>query len=191
MLHPWRGAVASGEAIAEGDAALRGTYVTANGKSVRFTWPFDPRELDRGPADWALDLAAFAIPDRLLKAFDATGKYEYLEKAVEFTLQWEQFEEAEWLPRGLSWNDHAIAERAYVLTDLWRAYRASPAYEPSRGERILRLAKRSAELLARPSHFTFATNHGVMQNLALMHIAIAMPSLPGAARYFASGRPRE
>jgi Heparinase II/III-like protein/Heparinase II/III N-terminus len=189
-LHVPPGTVDRHQAVTEGDAALRGEYVTVDGASVKFSWPFDPHDLETGPADWMLAMAAFGIPDRLLKAFDATGTAEYLEKAVAFVLQWEEFEEAEWLPHGLSWNDHAIAERVYVTTDLWRAYRSSPLYDPSRGEKILRLAQRSAELLARPSHFTFGTNHGVMQNLALMQVALAMPILPDAARYFAIGKDR-
>ena len=38
-------------------------------------------------------------------------------------------------------------------------------------------------VLARPGHFTFSTNHGVMQNLALWHLGLAFPTLPDAARY--------
>lgn len=48
---------------------------------------------------------------------------------------------------------------------------------------IFQLVARSGQLLAKPSHFTFATNHGVMQNLALWQICLAFPTLPNVEFY--------
>ena len=45
------------------------------------------------------------------------------------------------------------------------------------------MVARSEQLLAKPGHFTFATNHGVMQNLALWHASLAFPSLPRTQAY--------
>ena len=45
------------------------------------------------------------------------------------------------------------------------------------------MVARSEQLLAKPGHFTFATNHGVMQNLALWHATLAFPSLPRTPEY--------
>lgn len=47
---------------------------------------------------------------------------------------------------------------------------------------LLRLATRTAERLAKPELFTFRTNHGVMQNLALLQFAAAFRSLEPAQR---------
>ncbi|NDP41126.1 MAG: hypothetical protein GZ089_00150 [Aromatoleum sp.] len=190
ILHPARDAVDRASAIVDADRALEGRFVTEDGTSVAFSWPFDAADLEQGPLDWSLAVAAFAIPDRLLKAYDATGELRYLDQAVEYVLAWQRFEASAWLPRGLMWNDHAIAERVYVLVDLWRSYRKHPRFDPERAKLLLVQAERCAIYLARPDHFTSATNHGVMQNLALMLVAIAMPGLPDAKRFFDVGRER-
>ncbi|NJN71108.1 MAG: HDIG domain-containing protein [Nitrospira sp.] len=37
--------------------------------------------------------------------------------------------------------------------------------------------------MLKPEYFTFRTNHGVMQNIALMHIGASFPSLPQGRRF--------
>ncbi|MEO8752448.1 MAG: heparinase II/III family protein [Casimicrobiaceae bacterium] len=189
-LHRSPPGISYDKAVADGAMALRGEFVLDDGTRVPFARPFDPATLVAGPSEWALAAAAFAIPDRLLKAYDATRDDRYLNAALDYVDQWLAFEERSYLPVGLSWNDHALAERIFVLTDLWRVYRGHPRFDAARAERILRLARRDAEFLARPDHYTYATNHGVMQNLALLHLAMAMPALPDATALFRVGQER-
>jgi hypothetical protein len=93
------------------------------------------------------------------------------------------YERQAWLPRGLMWNDHALSARVAVLVLFWRVYRHHPDFDPKVAMTVFELVDRSGQLLARLQLFTFFSNHGVMQNLALAHIAVAFPSLPGANRY--------
>lgn len=146
----------------------------------RITLPFDAADLERGPA---LFLASFGVPDLLLGAYEASGRNEFLTTARDVIVKWAEYEEAAWRPRGLLWNDHAVAERILVLARFWRHYRQHPHYEHETARRVLRLAARTARLLGDPRHFTFSTNHGVMQNLALWHFSLAFPRLPEVRVY--------
>jgi hypothetical protein len=167
--------------VAEG--LVRGTAAFPGYPATRIGMPFDSRDLESVPPAWRLPQASLALPRALLDAYDATGRDEFLASARDMVVKWGAFERRTWLPRGLLWNDHAIAARVGVLTELWRLYRHHPSFEPAIGKAILQQVERHAELLAKPSLFTVATNHGVMQNLALLHVAVAFPMLPDARRY--------
>jgi hypothetical protein len=189
VMSAWRDAAPKEQVIAEADGILRGRY-RPDQAQVTFKWPLDPDDLDRGSSAWQFHFAAFVIPDRLLKAYLLTGNEIYFEKALEFVKTWHAYEASVWLPRGLLWNDHAVAERIYVLVDLWRMYRTHKNFDPRTAEQILNMVQRCTKLLAKPDHFTFATNHGVTQNLALMHAAISIPQLPSAKYYMQVARAR-
>ncbi len=143
--------------------------------------PFDPNDLDRGQGQ--LFIASFGIPRFLLSAYEVSGREEFLRAARDAIVAWAGFENSAWLPRGLLWNDHAVSERALVLAEFWRLYRRHPDYQPEMAKVVLELSSRYGRLLARPDHFTFNTNHGVVQNLALWHLSLAFPALPGIDDY--------
>jgi heparinase II/III-like protein len=147
----------------------------------RIQMPFDARDLDS--PRWQLLLPGLIVPRILLDAYNATGRNEFLGQAQAAILALGKYERRTWLPRGLLWNDHAVAARMNVLAEFWRVYRGHPSYQPEIGKAILEQAARNGQLLAKPEQFTFATNHGVMQNLALLHLSLAFPTLPEAARY--------
>jgi hypothetical protein len=65
-----------------------------------------------------------------------------------------------------------------VTTRFWSHYRRSAHFDPVTGRQVLELVARSGRLLALPEHFTARTNHGIMQSLALLHVAAAFPELP-------------
>ena len=140
--------------------------------------PFRPESLDTGLPSWQLYFASLTIPNMLLESYRLTRREEYFESAREDILAWAQYERGTNWPKGFLWNDHALAERAIVLARFWSVYRAHPHFNVADARLILGFVTRTAEMLAKPSHFTYATNHGVMQNLALLHIALAFPALP-------------
>ncbi len=123
------------------------------------------------------------VPRILLDAYDATGRDEFLLSARDMIVAWGRHEGRALLPSGYRWNDHAIAVRIGVLTDFWRLYRHHPSYQPAVAKAVLEQVDRSARRLAREGLFTFNTNHGVMQNLALLHVSIAFPLLPDAQHF--------
>ena len=145
--------------------------------------PFDASDIDKGSKQWQLYLASFKIPYLLLRAYEVTGRDDFLVTAQDIILGWASYERKAWLPKGYLWNDHAIASRICVLAKFWKLYRNHPDYESEVAKHIFQLTARSGQLLAKPSHFTFSTNHGIMQNLALWQICLAFPALPNVERY--------
>lgn len=136
-------------------------------------YPFDPRRLGD------LEYASMSVPRTLLKAYAVTADERYFDAAREFLADWAAFEAGAWLPHGLLWNDHAVAARAWTYTEFWRLFRQHPGYNVEEARQFLRQVTTAAARLADPAHYTYASNHGTMQNLALMHLGLAFPELEG------------
>ena len=145
--------------------------------------PFDADDIDKGLPKWQLPLAGLIVPHVLLQAYRITDRNDFLTGARDVIVGWAVYERSAWLSRGFLWNDHAVAARVLVVAEFWRLYRNHPSYQVEVAQTILQFMARSGELLSKSSHFTFATNHGVMQNLALLHLCVSFPSLPGVSRY--------
>jgi heparinase II/III-like protein len=169
------------QVVRAAERLLEGVVEVLGYPPARIQLPFDVRDLDS--PRWQLLLPGLIVPRILLDAYNATGRNEFLGQAQAVILALGTYERRTWLPRGLLWNDHAVAARMNVLAEFWRVYRGHPSYQPEIGKAILEQAARNGQLLAKPEQFTFATNHGVMQNLALLHLSLAFPTLPEAARY--------
>ncbi|MGH8501156.1 MAG: heparinase II/III family protein [Gammaproteobacteria bacterium] len=163
--------------ILAGKLALHG-YPTA-----AVTPSFSAADLDQASPTLSLHVASLIVPDILLAAYAATGKQRYFDAAREYVVRFSQFERETWLSNDFLWNDHAIAARVFVLSRFWRQYRSHSSYDPHTAKMLMQAVARHAEFLAKPGHFTFATNHGVMQNLALLQLCVAFPELPGTSRY--------
>ena len=145
--------------------------------------PFDPRDLEVPSSSLQLAFAGLAVPAVLLRAYEITGEEKYFETAEAAIVGFAEYERRSFLPKGLQWNDHAVASNVQVLTEFWRVYRHHPSFRPEVARRVLALADRAGRLLAKPSQYTFATNHGIMQNLALLQFALVFPDLPGVDGY--------
>lgn len=165
------------EKLLDGDVEMLGYFTN------KITMPFAPEDLDKGLPIWRLALASLIVPRALLDAYEVSGREEFFTAATDVILAWARYEEALWLPRGMVWTDGAIAERVFVLARFWYVYRKHDDFKPGVAKSILKFIARSGQFLAKPTHFTFNTNHGVMQNLALFHLALAFPSLPGVDEY--------
>ncbi len=145
--------------------------------------PFAKVDLQWGWPTQQLRFASLAHVEVLLDAYQATGDIAFLEGARDIVDAWAAFERSRVLPIGFLWNDHAIAQRVLVLTRYWSLLRGSPAFKPESARALLGFVQRSGLMLAKPGHFTVRTNHGVMQNLALLHVAAAFPALPEAPEF--------
>lgn len=128
-----------------------------------------------------LDYASLIVPRTLLKAYASTGNERYFAAARRFLADWADLELGAWLPRGLLWNDHAIAVRSITYSEFWRLFRRHPDFNPAEARQFLRLVVAAAARLADPVLYTHTSNHGTMQNLALMHLGLAFPELDGFA----------
>jgi hypothetical protein len=113
----------------------------------------------------------------LARGYEITSKNGYLQEAVQYVRHWSAFESSIIVPTGLVFNDHATAARALVVTEIWRLYRNSSIYDAGDASDLLHYAQKLTQLLSYPKLYEYRTNHGIMQNLSLLHLAIAFPLL--------------
>lgn len=76
------------------------------------------------------------------------------------------------------WNDHAISNRIFIISSFWQAYRNHDVYDEALAREIIQHLIKNIDYLKREDHFTYWTNHGIMQSIALLHAANAFPGLP-------------
>jgi Heparinase II/III N-terminus/Heparinase II/III-like protein len=180
LNHDWQN---DAQLIAAAENLLRGRAEIPGFQPLEVHLPFDPDDLERGTSLWQLQFAGLVVPEIFLDAYERTGREEFYEMARVVILAFGCYEKKAWLDRGFLWNDHAVASRVRTLADFWRVYRRRPDYRPEVAAELWGFAARTAALLAKPQQYTFATNHGVMQNLALWQICVAFPSLPRVDEY--------
>jgi hypothetical protein len=169
--------------IDNAESILKGKIKLKGFQSKNITMPFSADDIDSGLPSWQLALASFKIPDILLTAYEATRREEFLVMAKEVIIAWASYERRTWFPKGYLWNDHAVAARIPVIIKFWRHYRNHADFNPRVAKDILQMVARSGRLLAKPSHFRFATNHGIIQNLALLEIYLAFSFLPDSVAH--------
>ncbi|HMK31434.1 MAG TPA: heparinase II/III family protein, partial [Terriglobales bacterium] len=167
--------IAGTDALQRADELLAGVLVNRWGNQVRVSPTFDRRDLEIPGSELAI--AALAVPEIYIAAYRRTDKDQYLIAARDYISNFEAVDRSAWLPRGLLWNDHAVAARLVVLCEFWHVYRDWPGYDPRTAARVLSLVERSAAFSADSRHFTASTNHGIMQNLALWHYCLTFPRL--------------
>lgn len=146
----------------------------------KFDLPFNPYDLESGTASKRLRMAAGYPATVLTSAYLEYGNDSLLGLAANMIQSFFEYEQSTLLPKGFIRNDHATAGRVALLSRFWLAYRTHDSYEPSFGMMILKQAARTAAFLANEDHYTVGTNHGVMQNLALLHLSLAFPGLPSS-----------
>ena len=165
--------------IAAAESALRGQVSLEVYGEASIELPFDESLVEAGNTTWQLAYSGFLIPQLFLNAYQNTGRDEFLAAAKDFILGWWSFERSLWIPRGFVWNDHAVASRGFVLARFWHHYRNHEIFRAEEAEEILRLVEATARLLAHRRLYTYRTNHGTMQDIALAKLALFFPLLDG------------
>lgn len=173
-----RSSVADQEVIRQATAIGQGRIELPTGEIRRTTLPFDARDYDGGTPGGALNMDSLIVPDTLLRAYEITGNETYFTRARQAILGFAEFERDLLTDVGNVRNDHAIAARVGVLMRFWRLYRHRADFDNTVADAVLNQVSRCAEFLGKTSLFTAATNHGVMQNIALLQAAAAFPALP-------------
>lgn len=178
------------ELLVSADRLVTGWYEPRSLPSVRTGPGFNVAAIEGPSPTTALLVAGLAPVEVLVRAYRIRGNPSYLQTAEHFLLGFAEYERRTWVAHGLLWNDHAIASRINVLIGFWRVWRH--AGRPTAGveSAVMSLITRGAAQLAKPRLFTAATNHGVMQNIALMQAALAFPQLPERDRWLATAQER-
>jgi hypothetical protein len=166
-----------------GDDALAGNVQFAGRPLATLPFPFRASHLDSGLPSHALKIASLGTLRLLLAAYTATGDQRFLDAALQETLAFNRTDSWRLVPRGLLWNDHALAARVQALALLWSLVRNQENLDPSEALAILQLADRTGARLAKPELYNSRTNHGIMQNIALIQLAVAFPTLPRAEHF--------
>ena len=183
VLHPPRAKDAKLNSPEELRALLNGRIEIEGGEVVVVDPAFASEDLEAGSGLAQLYIGALVVPDRMLKAYEATGDEQWLRRALEYVRAFHEFERRAWLPHGALWDDHATAERVFVLVDLLQRYLRQEKRDPELIAPVVSQLRRAGEMLSKRGAFNYATNHGVMQNVALLHLATALPWLPEADRF--------
>ena len=171
------------------DRALDGRF-TRNEYEHELNIPFDPRRHEFGTSSWHLQITSFLVPSLFSRAYEVSGDLKYLRAAFSYVLKWSRFESALLLPSGLVFNDHATSARAIVMTELWRQYRNNDMFRVDEAREFLDYARRTSQLLRDDRLYEYRSNHGIMQNLSLLHLAIAFPLLDDAEKNAEKGTER-
>jgi hypothetical protein len=136
-----------------------------------------------GGPTFQLVMASLAVEELLLQEYDRTHDRLLYLRAKERILAFAQWESQQREPVAFLWNDHAISGRISVLVRLWLTLRDDPETTAEQRAELIAFVERSGELLAKSSQFTVRTNHGVMQNLALLQVCAAFSDLPKASTW--------
>jgi hypothetical protein len=134
-------------------------------------------DLTRGESLRSLAFSSLYWADLMIRAYQVSREDRYLLAARDRIVGYARYERHAWRNRGYLWNDHAIAARVGVVIRFWSVYRGHRLYDEASAQEVLAHAVRGVRMLAEPSHFTGWSNHGVMQNVALLQAAAAFPSL--------------
>ena len=160
------------------NALLEGTLVTLRLPPASVPLVGWPDDLLHGDPSFQLMLASLELENLLLEAFEYSGDRRYYQAARGRILAFANWEEQQRKPIAFLWNDHAIAARIAVIVRFWRHLRLDADATDLQKASVVGLVMRSGELLAKQNLFTVRTNHGVMQNIALLQLTAAFPLLP-------------
>ena len=174
----------------QSDLMLRRQRATNARAPVIYRLPFSESDLLRRDGIGGLPYASLYLADVMLGAYTSSNDERYLATARDIILAFSRFERSRWVQTGYLWNDHAIAARAGVLARFWSVYRAHRLYTDVAAQELLLEVARTAQLLASPRDFNVRTNHGVMQNVALLQLILAFPGLSDAQQYWSVARGR-
>ena len=166
------------ELIAQAEGIVAGRLKVSGDATVSISAEFDPSELEEGPAYQRLMIASLIPTAILLRAYDLTGREEFFDTARNRLLSFAAHERSTVIPRGYLRNDHATSARAGVLALFWKSYRAHSSYDPDAAQILLEMVCRTGQFLSKPSHFRYQSNHGIMQNIALLQVSLAFPGIP-------------
>lgn len=173
-----RATIPDSDVVQQAQRLLRGSIELPNGDTRSVSLPFDPKDYDGGSPGGALSMAALIVPATFLRAYELQHDEEFFRQAKDAILQFAVYERSIATDIAAVRNDHAIAARVGVLVRFWRLYRHRKDFNDDEARIVMQHVSRCALMLAKSSHYTAATNHGVMQNIALLQIASAFPALP-------------
>lgn len=150
------------------------------------TWNEDPYT----NKSWRLYFHALTTVSHLLDAYDRTDDLTYVVKARLLTESWL---DAKGVPRSsradYAWNEHSVASRTLTMLALRLRWQQSVLQDTAFEQRLLGAIHAHAIWLADPAEYRHA-NHGILQDRALMAVAVLIPEFSESSRWLATARVR-
>lgn len=146
------------------------------------TWNEDPYR----NRSWRLYYHGLHGVGHLLNAYELEGDLTYLLKArvlIESWLAAKGQDDRSERRTGFAWNEHSVASRALTMVQFLLLWRASPLADEELERRMLRAIQTHARCLAAEQTYQ-RNNHGIMQDRALLEVAVLFSDLPEAAAWF-------
>ena len=124
-----------------------------------------------GSPTWDLWRHTLSWIEPLVATWRTDGDQDSLRLIQDIVRDWSSHNNA---PPGASrqaWSDHASAERLKNLCRIWELYRTSPAPDIEFSRLLLEQINAHAEFIASGVNYNGKSNHGLMQNVALLQAA--------------------
>lgn len=168
--------------IDQANLLLSGTAEFHKKTPINLSVPFTKDNLIVGTSSHQLHVAGLSTVEILLNAYRVSRDEKFLRAAQVEMEAFSRIDAAAFIPIGFLWNDHALANSISILAELWLYVREAKHLDPRFGKELLSFAARVAERTSNPQFFTYRTNHGIMQSVALLQYASAFPSLHNSER---------
>ena len=158
----------------------------------RYWEPFvyDEDELDwsENPYDdhtWQFYYNSLRMVSYLVNAYELRGDSVYLERAQWFIESWAEHNPSRWhQATHKAWADHSTANRITTFIYFWDYYRNSDIFEDEFANKFLNVLRMHGEYTAKSWYYTWESNHGIFQDLALMQLAVLFPNFEDSDEWF-------
>lgn len=137
---------------------------------------FSESQMKSGNSAAQLSLNSLSVPFGFLKLYEKNGDVTLLEAALNYALEYADYEYHNWFDESFLYNDHAVASRAITISRLWYHYKDYEGFNPKIAIKIIEYAAHLGSRLLKESFYTYKSNHGTMQNIGLLVLSSAFPS---------------
>jgi len=126
---------------------------------------------------WQFYFHSLRMVSFLINAYESSGNTTYLARAEWFIDSWiEHNPSPEQQASTSAWGDHSTANRISTFIYFWDYYRDSEIFDMEFANRFLDSLSMHGEYTANDENYTWATNHGIYQDKALMQLAVLFPN---------------
>lgn len=149
--------------------------------------PFARDHLIAGNTSDQLAIHGLMIVKALTYHYSVTKRSKYIEVAQSYLLDYIKHEKATKFDHGFLYNDHSVASRLYVVSYFWRYYRNSEHFNKEIAQVVIEYAGSLSNRLLKKSFYTYRTNHGLMQNVALVLVSTVFEPLKESKKWRETG----
>lgn len=180
----------SSETIRIADILLKNEiYVGHEWKPVKIdnpSWEENPYKDN----SWVLYYQSLDFLPYLLNAYEETGEIKYLQKAKFYVFDWIKDNRVLFKSKNeFTWNDHSTANRVLNIIQFWKFYKDSNLYTDENARELVYSMIQHGKFLASDANYT-PSNHGIMEDQALMALSITFSQLPKSDEWFNKAKTR-